>query len=588
MTKVSKYIKLLFEAGVSKTNCEEDKQKIIYLNQGMIIGTLMFLPNLVFEAIIGFLPATILNFVFIVSITICYIISGQGHYTIARNATFISLDLILLTANFTEGTQTGNYLIYSALILLFPILIKLKDKNFQIGFLFGFTVLCLTISVAICPKIGYLPGLNEEDAALMFKGSFVVSFGLTTILAYIIYLITQNRETELIKAKEKAEESAKVKLQFLSNMSHELRTPLNGIIGTTNLLKLDQHLPEQTDQFEMLSYSSSHMLHLINDLLDFSKIESGKIELEHRNFNFKNFIENTYNSFASQFEQKNLFFKLLHNDVDLNFCILSDDIRLSQILNNLLSNSLKFTHAGGVTLGISTKRLLNKKIEIKFDITDTGIGIKEERLKYVFESFVQEDLNTTRKYGGTGLGLSISKKLVDVFNSKLLVDSLPNTGSHFYFTAIFDLVDEENEIINVSNTSPFRSLKGMNILLAEDNKINMLIAKRFLLKWDATLSIANNGKEAIELSKDNKFDLLLFDLEMPEVDGYTALLEIRKQYPNILAIAFTAAIFENIETILLEKGFNDFILKPFVPNELNAKLYNQKVLLNDLKVQTNK
>jgi signal transduction histidine kinase/CheY-like chemotaxis protein len=580
MTKGSQLIKLLFESGVSKAQSEEDKQKIIYLNQGIIIGTLMFIPNLVFEAIIGFLPATILNLVFVTSAIVCYIINGKGRYNIARNMTFIGLDLILLTTGFTEGTQTGNYLIYSSLILLFPILIKLKDKNSHVGFLFGFTVLCLVISVAICPKVGYLPGLTETDAALMFRGSFVVSFGLTTILAYIIYLITQNREIELIKAKEIAEESAKVKLQFLSNMSHELRTPLNGIIGTTNLLKLDEHLPQQTEQFELLSYSSKHMLHLVNDLLDFSKIESGKTELAKRRFNFQKFVENTYNSFVTQFEQKNLFFKLLHNDANLDFYIMSDDIRLSQILNNLLSNALKFTHTGGVTLGISTKVLANKKMQIKFDIIDTGIGIKKERLGYIFESFVQADLNTTRKYGGTGLGLSISKKLVEVFGSSLSVESEPSKGSHFYFTAIFDMAEEDNKTIQTVET-PIRSLKGMNILLAEDNNINMLIAKKFLLKWDVTLSTAINGREAIELSKNTAFDLLLLDLEMPEVDGYTALSEIRKQYPHILAIAFTAAVFENIETVLLAKGFNDYILKPFVPSELNAKLYKQSQLLQN-------
>jgi signal transduction histidine kinase len=573
MTKGSQLIKFLFESGVSKAQSEEDKQKIIYLNQGIIIGTIMFVPNLVFEAIIGFLPATILNLVFITSAIICYIINGQGKYNIARNITFIGLDLILLTACFTEGTQTGNYLIYSSLILLFPILVKLKDKNSQVGFLFGFTILCLILSVSLCPKVGYLPGLHEADAALMFKGNFMVSFGLTTILAYIIYLITQNRETELIKAKEIAEESAKVKLQFLSNMSHELRTPLNGIIGTTNLLKLDEHLPQQTEQFELLNYSSKHMLHLVNDLLDFSKMESGKIELANRPFNFQKFIENIYNSFAAQFEQKNLFFKLLHNDVNLDFFISSDDIRLSQILNNLLSNALKFTHTGGVTLGISTVTLPNKKMQIKFDIIDTGIGIKKERLHYIFESFVQADLNTTRKYGGTGLGLSISKKMVEVFNSSLLVESEPNKGSRFYFTVDFNTVEEDATLPNIE--IPIKSLKGMTILLAEDNKINMLIAKKFLLKWDVTLFTATNGREAIELAKNTKFDLLLLDLEMPEVDGYTALSEIRKQYPHILAIAFTAAVFENIENVLLEKGFNDYILKPFVPGELNEKLYRQ-------------
>jgi signal transduction histidine kinase/CheY-like chemotaxis protein len=565
----------LFESGVSKAKSEEDKLKIKYLNQGMIYGVLMFIPNLVFEAVIGFLPATILNFVFIASAIICFFINRQGNYNFAKNFAFIGLNLILLTANFTEGTRTGNYLIYPSLILLFPILIKVKDNNKEIALLFFFTVFCLLTSVIVCPVHGYLPGLSDSDAALMFKGSFIVAFGLTTVLAYIIFIITQNRETELRKAKEQAEESATAKLQFLSNMSHELRTPLNGIIGTTNLLQLDEHNTQQKEQYELLHYSSQHMLHLVNDVLDFSKIESGKIELENRDFNLQTFVKNIYNSFAPQFEKKDLYFKLLHNDNDLNYVITSDDIRLGQILNNLLSNALKFTHHGGVTLGITTTLLSQNTLQVKFDVTDSGIGIKKESLHKVFESFVQGDLNTTRKYGGTGLGLSISKKLAEVFNTGIIIESEPDKGSRFHFSPTFTI---SNNKINAEKEAEiaFKDLKGMNILIAEDNKINMLIARKFLKKWEVNVTEAANGREAIELCKNYKFDLILLDLEMPEADGYTALAEIRKQYPSIPAIAFTAAIFEDIENKLLQKGFNDYVLKPFAPHDLNAKLYKQK------------
>ncbi len=567
----------LSESGVSKAKYEEDKSKIKYLNQGMIIGVLMFFPNLIFEAVIGFLPATILNMVFVVLSIICFFINRTGNYNLARNFTFIGLNLILLTANFTEGTQTGNYLIFSSLILLFPIFIKFNDSKKEIAFLFCFTVFCLVISLIVCPVKGYISGLNEKDAALMFKGSFMVAFGLTTILAYLIFIITHAREAELIKAKEIAEESATAKLQFLSNMSHELRTPLNGIIGTTNLLQLDEHNAQQKEQYELLHYSSQHMLHLVNDVLDFSKIESGKIELENRDFNLQTFIKNIYNSFAPQFEKKNLYFKLLHNDDNLNYVISSDDIRLGQILNNLLSNALKFTHHGGVTLGITTTLLSPNTVQVKFDVTDSGIGIKKESLHKVFESFVQGDLNTTRKYGGTGLGLSISKKLAEVFGTSIIIKSEPGKGSHFSFLPVFNI--STNKINTEKQTeTPFKNLKGMNILIAEDNKINMLIARKFLKKWDVNLTEAINGREAIELCKTNTFDLVLLDLEMPEVDGYTALTEIRKQYPLMPAVAFTAAIFEDIEIKLLQKGFSDYILKPFAPHDLNAKLYKQKKL----------
>jgi signal transduction histidine kinase len=577
MPTIKNIFNKLFQSGLSKAKYEEDKSKIKYLNQGLIIGVLIFLPNLVFEAVIGFLPATILNMVFVVLSIICFFINRQGNYNLARNITFIGLNLILLTANFTEGTQTGNYLIFSSLILLFPIFIKINDSKKQIAFLFFFTVLCLLVSILVCPVKGYIKGLNEKDAALMFKGSFMVAFGLTTLLAYFIFVITQTRETELIKAKEIAEESATAKLQFLSNMSHELRTPLNGIIGTTNLLQLDEHNAQQKEQYELLHYSSQHMLHLVNDVLDFSKIESGKIELESRDFNLQTFIKNIYNSFAPQFEKKNLYFKLLHNDNNLNYFISSDDIRLGQILNNLLSNALKFTHYGGVTLGITTTLLNPNTVQVKFDVTDTGIGIKKESLQKVFESFVQGDLNTTRKYGGTGLGLSISKKLAEVFNTSITAESNPGKGSHFCFSPIFSI---SNNKINTQKEVevPFKNLKGMNVLIAEDNKINMLIARKFLKKWNVNVTEANNGREAIELCKTNTFDLVLLDLEMPEADGYTALAEIRTQYPLIPAIAFTAAIFEDIEIKLLQKGFNDYVLKPFTPHDLNTKLYKQQQL----------
>jgi signal transduction histidine kinase/CheY-like chemotaxis protein len=567
----------LFNSGVSRAKSDEDRVKIRYINQALICGTLMFVPNLIFEAIIGFLPATILNLIFIVLAIICFFIIRQGNFNFAKNFVLIGLNLILLTANFTEGTRTGNYLIYPSLIILFPILIKVKDNINWIIFHFIFLAFCLLISVIVCPFQGYLPGLTNSDAALMFKGSFVVAFGLTTVLAYIIFIITQDREAELIKAKEIAEDSATAKLQFLSNMSHELRTPLNGIIGTTNLLQMDEHNAQQKEQYELLQYSSQHMLHLVNDVLDFSKIESGKTELENRDFNLQTFVKNMYNSFAPQFEKKNLYFKLLHNDNNLNYIINSDDIRLGQILNNLLSNALKFTHHGGVTLGITTTQLNQSTLQVTFDVTDSGIGIKKESLYKVFESFVQGDLNTTRKYGGTGLGLSISKKLAEIFNTSITLESEPGKGSHFRFSPVFSISNNKIDIEKDAEI-PFKSLKGMNILIAEDNKINMLIARKFLKKWEVNVTEATNGREAIELCKSNLFDLVLLDLEMPEADGYTALAEIRKQYPLIPAIAFTAAIFEDIEIKLLQKGFSDYVLKPFAPHDLNEKLYKQKQL----------
>ncbi len=386
--------------------------------------------------------------------------------------------------------------------------------------------------------------------------------------------ITEIREAQvaLQLAKEKAEQAVFARTRFVSNMSHELRTPLNGIIGAANILMHDIVRPEQKQYFDVLKYSSDHMLGLINQVLDFSKIEAGKMELEHTSFDLKKMVENTYGIFKSQFDEKCLELQLTFDPLLEKGSFVGDPTRLSQVLANLLSNAHKFTASGKVILSIMQVTQTSKASTIRFFVQDSGIGIPVQKQEYIFDSFTQVESATTRKFGGTGLGLTISSKIVELYGGKLEVDSKPGQGSCFYFTIQLDVEHQQKTYVNEEKVRELQSLKGVRILLAEDNPINMMIAKAVLSKWDVVLTEAVNGKIAWDIYNDEDYDLLLLDLEMPEMDGFELLENIRKRNTIIPAIAFTAALFENMQTHLIDRGFTDYVQKPFRPEDLHAKI----------------
>jgi CheY-like chemotaxis protein len=259
-------------------------------------------------------------------------------------------------------------------------------------------------------------------------------------------------------------------------------------------------------------------------------------------------------------------------DEELDTEVYTDQTRLNQVLSNLLSNAMKFTKQGSVCLIVKRLFASSSKVTIQFMVVDTGIGIPKEKQQEIFTSFTQADVDTTRKYGGTGLGLSISKELVSMFKSELIVESSMGKGSVFQFTVEWKINTSRKMYINEEKAKDLRPLDGIRILLAEDNPVNMAIAKRFLKKWGIELTEAVNGKLAVEAFRKGEFDLVLLDLEMPEMDGATALREIKKLNPEIPILAFTAAAYDNMLVDLLQKGFVDFIPKPFRPEDLHNKI----------------
>ena len=378
-------------------------------------------------------------------------------------------------------------------------------------------------------------------------------------------------EFETLQAKEKAEKAAATKARFMSNMSHELRTPLNAIIGTTHLLIQDHEPLQESEHFKVLKDSSEHMLQLVNAVLDFSKLDEGKLEFIHESFDLGSTLQQAADSFTTIVQQKGIRLLLELDALPEGKRVIGDEMRLKQVLLNLLSNAVKFTERGSVTLKTRIGDVSESGVGIYFAVVDTGIGISREKLPIIFESFTQADAETTRKYGGSGLGLSICRELVKKMGGELQVTSAPENGSVFYFTLRLPF-EQRVMIVPKEKLRGLQKLEGVRVLLVEDNAVNMKIARRFLNSWGAEVETAENGRVAWDLFRQRTYDLLLVDLEMPLMDGKELLTQVRKVNKDIPAIAFTAAVYDNMYDDLQKHGFNGYLHKPFRPDEMHRNI----------------
>ncbi|HVW98783.1 MAG TPA: ATP-binding protein [Mucilaginibacter sp.] len=503
---------------------------------------------------------------------------------------YITAGILMLIPGwfFNGGIEGSSVQVGVFMIVLIMMLLKRKYHFFYIGFLMAIFLLCFFLERRFPQWVSPAGSISQKEDDII--SSVVTNILMVGLLVSFLKrshekdknsLIAKGEELQssqeaLSAAKDRAEDATLAKSNFLANMSHEIRTPLNGIIGTAQLLSLSELTSEQRELLQTLQSSSNLLINIISDILDLSKIEADKLVLHSKTVNIRNCIKTVLDiSYPG--------ISVPGKDISLNYDIDSrlaeylkmDESRVQQILVNLIGNAIKFTDEGSVTLKVTTKEIAPDKQEVTFSIIDTGIGISEEALSQLFKPFTQVNTTALRKYGGTGLGLSICKKLVELMNGRIWAESKENEGSVFSFSLPLQVVSNTVPTDDQLGKPTERHYRPLNILLAEDNKMNQLIAAKTFKKIGYEIDIADNGRAATEMAEAKKYDIIFMDIQMPEMDGLEAASILVKRYagdcPPI--IAMTANVLSEDEEKCRRAGMCDFISKPFTIERLEDVIY---------------
>ncbi len=483
-------------------------------------------------------------------------------YTTGINLVTLQLSLIIISSSFyILGKNWG--ILYS-LANVVPMVIHLISSRLQNG------------------RVSITPMQVSNNSFLL---ALIVNFGILIVMHYEFFKSFyqshyKERElnSQLQSALKEAQEATRLRSDFLSSMSHELRTPLHAVIGMINVLSIENPRKDQEENLAILRFSAENLLALINDTLDFSKMNADKVTLSHSVFNIPVLLQNIHSSFKSKAEQKGLHLLLKTDFEDMSVYVNGDQNRLTQILNNLISNAVKFTDKGGrVEVSVSTVFRSSDHIILLFAIKDSGIGIPKNKQEIIFEPFLQANNNITKRYGGTGLGLAIVKRLIVMHQSELKLVSEENTGSVFSFEIRYELAASELPEEKKGPVTPaLRDISSLNILIAEDNIINIMLLKKILDQWNCNYSLSKNGQEALDMVKTGEFDVVLMDIHMPVMDGFEASRQIRElpdaNISKIKIIALTASSDVDIQQSFNFTYLDDYLLKPFSSALLKEKL----------------